>query len=59
MALMNLLSSTINQWSVLSGLIPVIYSLSKGEPSAIVFDVHQRQEAVPGAAGPPAIAPGR
>jgi len=44
MALMNLLSSTINQWSVLSGLIPVIYSLSKGEPSAIVFDVHQRQE---------------
>ncbi len=44
MALMNLLSSTINQWSVLSGLIPVIYSISKGEPSAIVFDVHQRQE---------------
>ncbi|MFI5182164.1 MAG: hypothetical protein ACHQPI_12305 [Thermoanaerobaculia bacterium] len=44
MALMNLLSSTINQWSVLSGLIPVIYSLSKGEPSAIVFDVHQRSE---------------
>ncbi len=44
MALMNLLSSTINQWSVLSGLIPVIYSLSKGEPSAIVFDAHQRQE---------------
>jgi cation:H+ antiporter len=44
MALMNLLSSTINQWSVLSGLIPVIYSLSKGEPSAIVFDAHQRSE---------------
>ena len=44
MALMNLLSSTINQWSVLSGLIPVIYSISKGEPAAIVFDFHQRQE---------------
>ena len=44
MALMNLLSSTINQWSVLSGLIPVIYSLSRGEPSALVFDVHQRSE---------------
>lgn len=44
MALMNLLSSTINQWSVLSGLIPVIYSLSRGEPSAIVFDAHQRSE---------------
>jgi cation:H+ antiporter len=44
MALMNLVSSTINQWSVLSGLIPVIYSLSRGEPSAIVFDEHQRLE---------------
>jgi cation:H+ antiporter len=44
MALMNLLSSTINQWSVLSGLIPIIYSLSKGEPSSLVFDGHQRSE---------------
>jgi cation:H+ antiporter len=44
MALMNLLSSTINQWSVLSGLIPVIYSISRGEPSALVFDAHQREE---------------
>jgi hypothetical protein len=41
---MNLHSSTINQWSVLSGLIPVIYSLSRGEPSAIVFDAHQESE---------------
>jgi len=41
---MNLVSSTINQWSVLSGLIPVIYSLSRGTPSAIVFDEHQRLE---------------
>lgn len=44
MALMNLLSSTINQWSVLSGLIPVIYSLSRGEPSALLLDAHQREE---------------
>ncbi len=44
MALMNLLSSTINQWSVLSGLIPVIYSLSRGEASVLAFDVHQREE---------------
>ncbi len=44
MALMNLLSSTINQWSVLSGLIPVIYSFSRGEPSSLVFDAHQRSE---------------
>jgi cation:H+ antiporter len=44
MAVMNLVSSTINQWSILSALIPVIYSISKGAPSAIVFDHHQRVE---------------
>ncbi|HMA28632.1 MAG TPA: hypothetical protein VKS23_02100 [Thermoanaerobaculia bacterium] len=44
MAVMNLVSSTINQWSILSALIPVIYSISKGGPSAIVFDQHQRVE---------------
>ncbi|MDL2718117.1 MAG: hypothetical protein PT977_10200 [Acidobacteriota bacterium] len=44
MAVMNLVSSTINQWSILSALIPVIYSISKGTPSAIFFDAHQREE---------------
>lgn len=44
MAVMNLVSSTINQWSILSALIPVIYSISRRTPSAIVFDPHQRQE---------------
>jgi cation:H+ antiporter len=44
MAVMNLVSSTINQWSILSALIPVIYSISKGTPSAIAFDQHQRLE---------------
>jgi cation:H+ antiporter len=44
MAVMNLVSSTINQWSILSALIPVIYSISRGEPSAIVFDEYQRRE---------------
>jgi cation:H+ antiporter len=44
MAVMNLVSSTINQWSILSALIPVIYSVSRGTPSAIVFDEHQRLE---------------
>jgi cation:H+ antiporter len=44
MAVMNLVSSTINQWSILSALIPVIYSISRGTPSAIVFDSHQRLE---------------
>ena len=44
MAVMNLVSSTINQWSILSALIPVVYSISKGAPSSIVFDEHQRLE---------------
>ncbi len=44
MAVMNLVSSTINQWSILSALIPVIYSISKGAPSTLVFDEHQRLE---------------
>ncbi len=44
MAVMNLVSSTINQWSILSALIPVVYSISRGSPSAIVFDEHQRLE---------------
>ncbi len=44
MAVMNLVSSTINQWSILSGLIPIIYSFSKGAPSTLVFDPHQRLE---------------
>jgi len=44
MAVMNLVSSTINQWSILSALIPVVYSMSKGSPSTLVFDEHQRLE---------------
>ena len=44
MAVMNLVSSTINQWSILSALIPVIYSFSRGAPSTLVFDDHQRTE---------------
>src|ERR1035437_1566368 len=35
MAGMKLVSSTINQWSILSALIPVVYSISKGAPSSI------------------------
>lgn len=44
MAVMNLVSSTINQWSILSALLPVIYSISRGTPSALVFDAHQESE---------------
>lgn len=36
--ILNLVSSTINQASLLLGIIPFIYSVSKGSISAIIFD---------------------
>ena len=42
MALMNMVSSNINQWTVLAAMIPIVYSLSRGQPSALHFD-HQQQ----------------
>jgi len=44
MALMNMVSSNINQWTVLVAMIPIVYSLSRGEISVIHFDDHQRLE---------------
>jgi cation:H+ antiporter len=44
MALMNMVSSNINQWTVLVAMIPIVYSISRGEVSAIHFDHHQRIE---------------
>ncbi len=44
MALMNMVSSNINQWTVLAAMIPVVYSLSRGEVSAIPFDGMHRHE---------------
>jgi cation:H+ antiporter len=43
-ALMNMVSSNINQWSILSGLIPVIYCWSHGSTAALPLDHHQRVE---------------
>ena len=43
-ALMNMVSSNINQWGVLSAMLAVIYSWSRGEPSALPFDEFQRLE---------------
>jgi len=43
-ALMNMVSSNINQWGVLSALLAVIYSWSRGEPTALPFDEFQRLE---------------
>jgi cation:H+ antiporter len=44
LALMNMVSSNINQWTVLAAMIPIVYSLSRGEPSAVPFDAHHRTE---------------
>jgi cation:H+ antiporter len=43
-ALMNMVSSNINQWSILSGLIPVIYCWSHGSAAPLPLDGHQRIE---------------
>ena len=44
MALMNVVSSNINQWTVLAGMIPVVYSISLGHVAAIPFDGMHRHE---------------
>lgn len=44
MALMNMVSSNINQWTMLIAMIPVVYSYGIGVPSAIHFDLHQKEE---------------
>ncbi len=43
-ALMNMVSSNINQWSILSAMIPVIFVISSGTIRPLVFDPFQRQE---------------
>ena len=44
MALMNVVSSNINQWTLLTAMLPVVYSLSRGTPSSIPLDDMQRLE---------------
>jgi cation:H+ antiporter len=43
-ALLNMVSSNINQWGVLSGLLAVIYCYSHGSTAALPFDEFQRLE---------------
>lgn len=43
-ALMNMVSSNINQWSILSAMIPILFVISAGKMQPLGFDVHQRQE---------------
>jgi len=44
MAMMNMMSSNINQWTVLAAMIPMAFSLSRGVPAALPFDGAQRAE---------------
>jgi cation:H+ antiporter len=44
MALMNMVSSNITQWALLSALLPVVLSIGLGHPAAIVFDPQQKLE---------------
>lgn len=43
-ALMNMVSSNINQWSILSAMIPILFVISSGHIRPLEFDLHQRQE---------------
>ncbi len=43
MALMNMASSNINQWTVLAAMIPIVYSFSLGHAAAIPIDVHRTE----------------
>jgi len=45
-ALMNMVSSNINQWTLLPGLLPVIYSVSAGQMTAIVLNQQQETQLV-------------
>lgn len=44
MALMNMVSSNINQWTLLTAMLPLVYSMSIGSPAAIEFDQTQKLE---------------
>ena len=43
-ALMNIASSNINQWTLLFAMLPVVFSMSRGAISAISFDAQQEAE---------------
>jgi cation:H+ antiporter len=44
MALMNMISSNINQWTVLAAMIPLVYSVSLGHVAPVPFDgMHEHE----------------
>jgi cation:H+ antiporter len=44
MALMNMVSSNINQWTLLAAMLPIVYSISRGSVSSILFNDQQKLE---------------
>ncbi len=44
MSLMNMVSSNINQWTMLTAMLPIVYSVGIGTPTAIMFDAKQVSE---------------
>jgi cation:H+ antiporter len=44
MALMNMVSSNINQWTLLTAMLPIVYSISLGHAGEIAFDDQQSLE---------------
>jgi len=44
LALMNMVSSNINQWTMLVAMLPIAYALALGGIGTIHFDAHQRIE---------------
>ena len=44
MALMNMVSSNINQWTLLTAMLPIVLSISAGGVTPILFDQEQRVE---------------
>jgi cation:H+ antiporter len=43
MALMNMASSNINQWTVLAAMIPIVYSISIGAPTDVPMAAHRTE----------------
>lgn len=41
MALMNMASSNVNQWTMLAAMIPIVYSFSLGKPAAVPLGEHR------------------
>lgn len=44
LALMNMVSSNVNQWTVLAATIPIVFSVARGRPAALPLDGFQRME---------------